>query len=178
MTVASAPMPPAGYTRLAKRFHWIVAALMALMFITIWIREETERGSPERAFWTEAHTSLGILVLVVTLARIVTHQPAPPPLGPALAQAAARAMHGMLYLVTLLVPVAGFLRMAAKNRATGFFGFDIPSPTGDAPSVYAIAKALHGEWMQTIVLVLIGLHVAAALWHHVIDRDETLRRMI
>lgn len=57
------------YTPLAKTFHWMIAALMASMFVTIWIREETERGSPARAFWTDAHTSLGILVFALTVAR-------------------------------------------------------------------------------------------------------------
>ena len=168
-----------GYTPLAKTFHWIIAALMALMFITIWIREETERDSPERAFWTDAHTSLGILIFVLTIARLATRLPAPPPLERSeLANKAAKAIHGLLYLVTVLVPVSGFLRMTAKDRVTNFFGIGIPSPTGDAPSVYAVGKALHSEPMEYIVLALIAAHVAAALWHHFIMRDATLRRMM
>ena len=87
-------------------------------------------------------------------------------------------MHGLLYLVTLLVPVSGFLRMTAKNRVTSFFGFEIPSPTGDSPGIYAFGRALHGDWMQYVVLALIGLHIAAALWHHFVVKDATLRRMM
>ena len=169
----------ASYTPLAKAFHWIIAALMASMFITIWIREETERGSPERAFWTDAHTSLGILVFVLTVARLAARTPTPPPFGVSeLAHKAAKAMHGLLYLVTLLVPVSGFLRMTAKDRVTNFFGIGIPSPTGDAPGIYAFGRALHGEPMQYIVLALIALHIAAALWHHFVVKDATLRRMM
>jgi superoxide oxidase len=167
----------ASYTPLAKTFHWILAALMALMFITIWVREESERGSPERAFWTDAHTSLGILIFVLTITRLIARTPMPPPLGSELARKAAKLIHGLLYLVTVLVPVSGFLRMTAKDRVTNFFGIGIPSPTGVAPFIYEFAKALHGELMQYIVLLLIGLHVMAALWHHFIMKDATLRRM-
>src|SRR5512134_127010 len=107
-----------GYAPLAKTFHWIIAALMALMFITIWIREETERDSPERAFWTDTHTSLGILVFIVTIARIAARVPLPPPLGWEIAHRAAGAMHSLLYLATVVVPLSGFLRMATKDRVT------------------------------------------------------------
>jgi cytochrome b561 len=166
------------YTALAKTFHWVIAALVTFMFITIWIREETERDSPERAFWTDAHTSLGILVFVLTLARLLARPPAPPPLGrPELARKAAKVVHVLLYLITLFLPVAGFLRMTAKDRVTNFFGEGIPSPTGDAPGIYAFAKALHGDAMQYIVLTLIALHVGAALWHHFVVKDPTLRHM-
>ena len=166
------------YTQWAKIFHWVIAALMAMMFITIWVREETERGTPERAFWTDAHTSLGILVFLLTVARLLARAPGPPPLGRSeLSRKAARAMHGLLYLITLLVPVAGFLRMTAKDRVTSFFGIGIPSPTGDAPKIYEWGKTLHGEAMQYVVLTLIALHVGAALWHHFVVRDAALRRM-
>ena len=167
------------YTPLAKTFHWMIAALMASMFVTIWIREETERGSPARAFWTDAHTSLGILVFALTVARLLTHTPAPPPLGRSeVAHKAAKVLHVLLYSLTLLVPVAGFLRMTAKDRITNFLGLGIPSPTGDAPGIYALGKALHGEAMEYIVLTVIALHVAAALWHHFVVKDATLRRMM
>ena len=87
-------------------------------------------------------------------------------------------LHVLLYSLTLLVPVAGFLRMTAKDRITNFFGIGIPSPTGDAPGIYAFGKALHGEAMEYIVLTVIALHVAAALWHHFVVKDATLRRMM
>jgi cytochrome b561 len=166
------------YTALAKAFHWVIAALVTLMFITIWICEETERDSPERAFWTDAHTSLGILVFILTLARLLARTPAPAPLGSSeLARKAAKGGHVLLYLLTLLLPVTGFLRMTAKGRVTHFFGIGIPSPTGDAPGMYAFAKALHGDAMQYTVLAVIALHVGAALWHHFVVKDPTLRRM-
>jgi cytochrome b561 len=161
----------------AKFFHWSIALLMASMFITIWIRDLTESKSAAQAFWTNAHTSLGLLVFGLTVLRLLI-RPRPPTSGDgAIAELLRTAMHRTLLAVTLLVPIAGFVRMAAKDRVTAFFGYAIPSPFGDAPTIYGIARALHGDTMQYVVLVLIGLHVVAALGHHYVIKDDTLRRM-
>jgi cytochrome b561 len=169
--------PRASYTLFAKFYHWSIAVLMASMFVTIWIRELTESKSAAQAFWTNAHTSLGILVFGLTVLRLLT-RPRPPETGdPAFAAFLRTSMHRVLLAVTLLVPIAGFVRMAAKDRITDFFGYTIPSPFGDAPMLYGAARALHGDTMQYVVLALIGLHVAAALGHHYVLRDDTLRRM-
>ena len=165
------------YTLLAKFYHWSIAVLMASMFITIWIREVTESKSAAQAFWTNAHTSLGILVFGLTVLRLLTRPRAPESDGSAFAEFLRTSLHRLLLAVTLLVPIAGFVRMAAKNRVTDFFGYVIPSPFGDAPTLYSAGRALHGDTMQYVVLALIGLHVAAALGHHYILKDDTLRRM-
>jgi cytochrome b561 len=169
--------PRASYTLLAKFYHWSIAVLMASMFITIWIRDLTESKSAAQAFWTNAHTSLGILVFGLTVLRLLT-RPRPPESGESgISEFFRTSMHRLLLAVTLLVPIAGFVRMAAKNRVTDFFGYAIPSPFGDAPTIYGAARALHGDVMEYAVLVLIGLHVAAAIFHHYIIKDDTLRRM-
>jgi cytochrome b561 len=169
--------PRSSYTWSARTFHWTIAGLMAGMFITIWLRGAMERGSGAQAFWMGAHTSLGLLVFGLTVLRLLVRSPAPEPLGGPFAALLARAMHGALLAVTLLVPIAGFVRMAAKDRITQFFGYAIASPFGDAPTLYAIGRAVHGDIMQYIVLALIALHVAAAIGHHYVLRDDTLRRM-
>jgi|WetSurMetagenome_2_1015567.scaffolds.fasta_scaffold296642_1 superoxide oxidase len=179
---AIGPIPadpaPIKYRLLARAFHWGIALLMAGMFISIWIRSFTERDSPERAFWMGVHTSLGILVFGLTVLRLITRRAPPPPLEHGLTHAAAVAMHWLLMLATLLVPLTGFVRVIARGRDVNFFGLAIPSLTGDAPDVYNVARALHGGLMEYTVLALIALHAAAALWHHVVLKDATLRRML
>jgi cytochrome b561 len=177
MASATAIAPRTSYTLLAKFYHWSIAVLMASMFITIWIRELTESKSAAQAFWTNAHTSLGILVFGLTVLRLLTRPRAPESGESGISEFLRTAMHRLLLAVTLLVPIAGFVRMAAKNRVTDFFGYVIPSPFGDAPTLYAAGRAVHGDVMQYAVLALIGLHIAAALGHHYVLRDDTLRRM-
>jgi cytochrome b561 len=147
------------------------------MFITIWIRGAMESKSAAQAFWTNAHTSLGFLVFGLTVLRLIT-RPRPPESGESgFSEFLRTAMHTTLLAVTLLLPISGFVRMAARDRVTDFFGYGIPSPFGDAPAIYAIGRALHGDVMQYVVLALVGLHVAAALGHHFVLKDNTLRRM-
>ena len=67
-------------------------------------------------------------------------------------------MHGLLYLITLLVPVYGFLRMTAKDRVTNFFAIGIP----DRPAT----RALHRSGTDRPA-------IAAALWHHFVVKDAT-----
>jgi superoxide oxidase len=169
---------PLKYRLLARAFHWAIALLMAGMFISIWIRGYTERDTPERAFWMGVHTSLGILVFVLTVLRLVTRRAPPPPLEQGLTHVAAVAMHWVLMLATLLVPLTGFARVIARGRDVNFFGLVIPSLTGDAPGLYTLARALHGGLMEYTLLALIALHAGAALWHHVVLKDATLRRML
>jgi cytochrome b561 len=166
------------YSLPAKLYHWSTAVLIAGMFITIWLRGLVESKSAAQAFWTNAHTSLGFLVFGLTVLRLLT-RPRPPESGESgFAEFLRTAMHTTLLAVTLLLPISGFVRMAAKNRVTDFFGFTIASPFGDAPAIYAIGRALHGDIMQYVVLALVALHVAAGLAHHYVLKDDTLRRMI
>jgi len=175
-SITAMTAPPTRYALTGRFFHWSVALLMAAMFITIWCRGLTEPNTPERAFWTSAHTSCGLLVFGLTVLRLLIRTPSPEVAESPFAGLLRLAMHRVLLVVTLLVPVAGFVRMAARNRVTDFFGAAIPSPFGDNPFLYHAARALHGDAMQIIVLTLIGLHVAAVA-HHFILKDDTLRRM-
>jgi cytochrome b561 len=81
-------------------------------------------------------------------------------------------------IVTLFLPLTGFLRIMTRNRAVDFFGYDIPSLTGDMPILNSFFKLLHGGAMPLIVLALIALHIAAALFHHFLLKDATLKQMV
>nr|WP_294523631.1 cytochrome b [uncultured Rhodopila sp.] len=178
MASTAVSAPQTSYTLPAKFYHWTTAVLIAAMFVTIWLRGFMESKSPAQAFWTNAHTSLGILVFGLTLVRLLSRPHAPESGESAFAEFLRTAMHRTLLVVTLLLPISGFVRMSARNRVTDFFGYAIASPFGDAPSIYAIGRALHGDAMQYVVLALIGLHVVAALGHHYVLKDDTLRRMV
>jgi cytochrome b561 len=178
MASTAVSAPQTSYTLAAKFYHWTTAVLIAAMFVTIWLRGFVESKSAAQAFWTNTHTSLGILVFGLTVLRLLSRVRTPESGESAFAEFLRTAMHRTLLAVTLLLPISGFVRMAARNRVTDFFGYAIPSPFGDAPSIYAIGRALHGDAMQYVVLALIALHVAAALGHHFVLKDETLRRMV
>jgi len=176
-------VPRAGqdrYNATARLFHWTIALLIAGMFLTDWMRGASERGSPERVWWLSAHESLGLTVLVLTIARLawrLTH-PVPPIHGTPLIRKAAEAGHALLYLATLGLPLAGIGRAMAGGGNVVFFGFSIPSLTGRNDTLEAIASFLHGGLVMNLLLALIAGHVLAALLHQFLLKDGTLQRML
>jgi len=168
------------YNATARIFHWTIAVLIAGMFLTDWMRGAAGRGSPGREWWLSAHESLGLAVLVLTIARLawrLTH-PVPPIHGTPLIRKAAKAGHALLYLATLGLPLAGIGRAMAAGRSVAFFGLSIPSITGRNDTLEAIAGSLHGGLVMNLLLALIAGHVLAALWHQFLLKDGTLQRML
>lgn len=176
-------VPRAGqdrYNATARLFHWTIALLIVGMFLTDWMRGASERGSPERVWWLSAHESLGLTVLVLTIARLawrLTH-PVPPIHGTPLIRKAAEAGHALLYLATLGLPLAGIGRAMAGGGNVVFFGLSIPSLTGRNDTLEAIASFLHGGLVMNLLLALIAGHVLAALLHQFLLKDGTLQRML
>lgn len=170
----------AGYDRIARLLHWSIAGLIVLLYATEYLRSAAARGSDLRTFMLDSHTSIGLLLLGLTLVRIAwrLHAGAPPPLGDSpLLRLAASAGHAALYAVTLFMPIFGYLRLAARDRTASFFGYPLGSVTGNVPWLYDLAHFIHGSFGEYLVMLVVTGHVGAALWHHFILRDDTLKRI-
>jgi len=89
----------------------------------------------------------------------------------------AKLMHVALYALMIGMPIMGWLALSAEGRVVSFFGMHLPQLVNESKSVADWAKELH-ETGGTIGYFLIGLHAAAALFHHYVVRDNTLRRML
>ncbi len=129
------------------------------------------------------HKSVGLTVLVLALLRLIwrlTHRPTPLPGGlPAGESAAAKLTHYIFYAFMLLVPLSGWIMTSAGNRPLNwFFLFDVPKfavSKGDA--IVGISSEVH-ELLGYAWIALLVLHVGAALRHHIILKDDVLRRML
>ena len=169
------------YDSITQLFHWGVVVLMIGLLVTDSLREGAPKPSDIRTEWLNLHMSLGILLFFVVIARIGWSrrvvQPDPLP-GALWTQVAAKVVHLALNLATLLVPVFGFLRVASKGRAADFFGIAIPSPIGEMPWLNDLMHIFHGEPMEIFFYAVIGLHIAAALWHQYFLRDRAMERML
>lgn len=174
------------YGSVARAFHWLTA-LLILTEIPLGLyanRLPVSDGEAlaRAAFYFSAHKSLGVVIFVVALARIVwaLRQPQPADQHPdrTVETLAASAVHWSLYLALVLVPLTGWLSHAAS---TGFapiwgpIGQTLPLvPKSDATAhVFATLHVLFGK----VLAVSILLHVAGALKHLLIDRDATFARM-
>lgn len=165
---------------LAQLFHWGMLLLFVAMFTLASIMDELPKG-PERAAIVGLHKSTGITILALALARLLWRWSGvvPKPLAAAAwQQRLAGAVHVALYGLMFALPLSGYVMSMAAGRGVNWFGL-LPLPDLVGPNKPLSEAAHEGhEVLATLVLLLVGLHLAAALWHHVIVKDDTLRRML
>jgi len=165
----------------AVLIHWITALTVLFMFgLGVWMRT-LDYYSPWYRAAPELHKSIGLLLVVLTLARVgwmlANPHPAPPPQSPKWERAGARLVHVLLYLLLFSVMVCGYLISTADGRPIPLFGLvDVPALPWAFENQEEVAGKLH-RWLAYSLIGLVGAHALAALKHHFIDRDDTLRRM-
>ena len=172
---------PDAYGPLAKAVHWTVAALVAVMFIVAWTFLFTPKGKTHDLL-VALHQSVGTIVLVLMLGRIVGRIAAGFPAFPSsvtwLERGLARTVELLLYAALIIVPVSGWIFTNADGGDAAFFGlFTLPRLVDKDFAVRDFVWFFHKNG-QYAILVLLGLHVAGALRHHFLKKDEVLRRML
>ncbi len=89
----------------------------------------------------------------------------------------AKGLHLALYAFMLAMPVAGWLILSAADKSIPFFGLELPALVAPDKTLSSQIKEWH-EIFGTVGYYLIGLHAFAALFHHYVVKDNTLRRML
>lgn len=166
------------YTLPAKLIHWLSAiAVFSLFASGVWMVEldyysEWYRRAPE------LHMSFGSLLFALTLWRLIVRKKAPEPLGSALMSSIAKRVHQCMLLLLLLIPVAGYFIVTGDGNTVSVFGwFEIPSMGELFENQEDTAGEIH-EILAFLLIGLAGLHALAALKHHFVDKDDTLKRMV
>ena len=172
----------AAYGSFAKFLHWAIVLLILPQYFLAEGAEDFEKGSQEAMQLMDLHKSLGLLVLILAVVRIawkIVNRPHPAPLGDiAWQRKAAAAGHGMLYVLILLQPLTGWLLVSSGDNPVSLFGWlALPALVGPNPGLHEAMEEVH-EIGFSLLLVVAAVHVAAALFHHWILKDETLRRML
>ncbi len=167
------------YGCISIALHWLVAiAVLELFALGLWMVELTYYD----AWYQRApalHKGVGVLLFFVMLARLAWHLTNPQPRlsGAPWERLAARLAHGMLYLLLYALMVSGYLISTADGRAIDVLGlFNIPA-TFSGKHQEDIAGIVH-RYLAYGVIAFATLHALAALKHHFIDRDNTLKRML
>jgi cytochrome b561 len=179
--VPRALSPSPRHDRLAVGLHWAVFVLVALAYAAIELKGNFARGTPPRALTMAVHEWAGALVLALAvprlLWRLVRGAPAPEP-GPRWMQQAAAAMHWVLYLFILAQPLLGLVALNAAGHVLALpaLGIEVPALVTADPALKDTVKEIH-ETVGTAFYLVIGLHAMAALFHHYMLGDNTLRRM-
>ncbi|MGR3662919.1 MAG: cytochrome b [Paracoccaceae bacterium] len=155
---------PSGYSRLQIALHWAIALLIVAQLInhegmqTAW--QALQKGLPFEAGPAQVHVIIGVLILVLAVIRLVVRWrrgvPDLPEGGKPFLDKTAMAAHMLLYGLLVLIPLLGV--------AAWFFGI-------------TTAAGMHGA-LFTVLMVLIGLHTLAALYHQYVVKDGLIRRMM
>lgn len=167
------------YSLPAIGLHWIMAWLILGVYF-LGISLDDFPVGPDLIRAVTWHKWLGVTIGFLWFARVAwrfTHRPPALPGTPDWQHRAAHLMHFTLYILMIAIPVVGWLMSSAKGYTTTFFGlFDLPNLLDkDKP----LAHTLHEvhEVLANVLIGLVVLHVAAALKHHLIDKDNLLNRM-
>ncbi len=169
------------YGSLSIGLHWLMLLLIAAAYACIELRGNFPKGSDIREGLKTWHFMLGLSILVLVLVRLAARftgtLPRIDPEPPKWQSLFAKLMHIALYALMIGMPLLGWLTLSAEGKLVPFFGLQLPPLVGESKSIASWAKELH-ETGGTAGYFLIGLHAAAALFHHYFVRDNTLRRML
>lgn len=169
------------YAPLAIGIHWFMLLLFIAVYGTIELRELFEKGSDPREALKTWHFMLGMLVFILVWLRIAVRLSSPAPAinpAPSWSQMlSAKLLHLALYVLMIGMPLTGWLLLSAAGKPIPFFGLQLPALIETNKDLAGQIKELH-EAVGTTGYFLIGLHAAAALYHHFIPHDNTLTRML
>ena len=173
--------PAVRYTATAIALHWIVFALVTCG----WIIGQYVSGlpfSPQKLRYVSYHKWVGVTIFALALARIGwrLYRPAPPldPSLPLWQRRAAFAVHALLYVLLVLIPLTGWLHSSAAGVPTVWLGLvQLPDLLQKDKALADVLKQVHRALNWTLLGLVLG-HAGFALKHHFIDRDGVLARMI
>ncbi|MFM8813170.1 MAG: cytochrome b [Methylophilaceae bacterium] len=189
------------YTKTAIILHWLIGALIVFMFLLGWYMTELPKDADKvmsfdlfdlgiaqwnvaqemspRTFYFNLHKSLGVTILALVLFRIywrLSHRP------PALLSSLnawerklAAGGHHSLYLLMVLIPVAGIIMSLYSKYGLQWFGIKLLEGLDNKDLRETFAE-VH-ELLGTAMLVVLAVHVLGALKHRLIDKDDTMKRM-
>lgn len=153
-----------GYSLAQIVLHWMIACLVVLQFLLADSMEDAfdaleDTGIAEPTLWSNLHIAGGLTIFVLMLVRLYLRMtrgtPPAPAQEPPLMQMGAQAVHWAFYAMLVLLPLSGAVAYYRQSEA---------------------AAEVHGV-LKVILLVLIGLHVAGALYHRLVLRTTLLSRM-
>lgn len=174
-------MSKQNYDSIQVLLHWLVAILIFAAFGLAWTMDDMPL-SPAKFKIISWHKWAGITVLGLVAIRLIWLKlkgapPADPGL-PAWQSKLSLAVHHLLYLLMFAMPLSGWLMSSAKGFPVVYLGlWKLPDLVAKNEGLSDTLKNSH-ELFATVLLILIGLHIAAALKHHFIDKDTILARMI
>ena len=166
---------------IAQLLHWVIVALIILQVTLALIADDLPLGMKKLAMLAR-HKSVGITILGLAALRLIWRWTNPTPALPdglkPYERALAHFTHAALYLLLFAMPLSGWMMSSARGFPVSWFGLI------QLPDLVPKSKPLYEALLQTHDLLALALgavvllHVAAALKHHYVLKDDVLRRML
>ncbi|PXA88692.1 cytochrome B, partial [Caulobacter sp. D4A] len=180
---------PSRYSTVAIMLHWLIAAALIFQVILGWRADDGPKGATTFALF-QLHKSIGITILVLSVARLIwklTHKSPPAPAGqPTWEKIAAHAVHVGFYVIMIGLPLTGWIIVSTSriNIPTLLYGA-IPWP--HLPGLPELAESAKQAWndfghlghglLVKFTYLLLALHLGAVAKHQILDRDEVFGHM-
>jgi cytochrome b561 len=167
------------YGAVAQLLHWLVVLGFAAQFALAYYMENLP-NSPFKIEMYNLHKSIGLTILVIAVARLgwrwLNPVPALPAGRPRWEHLASRASHIGLYALLFAQPITGLIQVLYSRFPSMIWGWKLPRITVDNAVSDAFGAA-HAS-LQWAIVALVAIHAGAALRHHIVLRDDVLRRML
>ena len=166
---------------IAQLFHWVIVALIIVQLTLAEMADDLPNGMRKLTLLAR-HKSFGITILMLVIVRLLWRSLNPTPLLPTTLKPyerlLARWTHALLYVLLFAMPLSGWMMSSARGFPVSWFGFfTLPDLVPKNKSLYEALITTH-ETLAWVLAVVVVLHVAAALKHHFMLRDDVLRRML
>ena len=173
--------PQRKYAPISIAMHWLTLLLMIAIYGSIELHEVIPRENPLRGAMEDWHIYLGFTVLVLAAVRLAINlRMNPPPITPTPPSWQLLVTLGMkvyLYALLLLAPISGWLYLSANDEAIKWFFIPLPAIAPVSEALAEFAEEAHAIFGLSGYL-FIAVHAFAALYHHYLVKDDTLRRML
>ena len=161
--------------------HWLIAIIVFILIGLGLNMVDIERGTPQRAFYYNLHKSFGLTLLLLMIARIYLRVKfKSPPLPSSISlfqQTVAKASHFILYISLILMPLSGLIASQFTKYGVKYFGlFKIPPLFSENKFYYNLFQDLHKAF-AIVIMIMICIHILAALKHIFVDKDEIFQRI-
>lgn len=171
------------YHPVSLTLHWVIAGLIAVQFVLSKLAQRADNNGSaiEHLALLANHRSVGITILALAIGRLVWRWRVPPPALPASTQRwqviASKLSHWSLYSLLFMLPISGWLMSSASADSVSWFNIiRLPDFVAPDTNLKESLQSIH-ELLGNALLALAGLHLLAALKHHIVDEDDVLRRM-
>jgi cytochrome b561 len=162
----------------AIAFHWIMVPLIVVVGVLGLLHDSWPKRT--QGFWINIHALVGLLVWVSLIARFWWRSRHPPPALPQdvgeISRHLSSSVHMLLYALIFIIPVIGVVTFVWHGRAFDFGLFQVNFGIRSNKAIFHPTEDIHG-YLAYALFALAGMHVLAAVWHHLIRRDDVLRRM-